>query len=280
MGYKLLCKLSLLSLLFYAGEKFASAQTDGFILFHIRSSLAFNKEWETSPLNEKEQQELLIALEKPFSYLGSGGQCYAFASDTHVIKFFKHHRRSSFLTIQEKKRRKKEAKFLRDFTSYKLSFENLREETGLLFVHLNKTDTLCKKITIIDKIGIAHTLSLDEYEFVVQKRGTLAHIHLDTLMQKGDVECAKRSIDSLLGILKQRCQKGIFDEDAKIHRNVAFIEEKAVLIDVGRFRKDPSRKNPEVYKKDIRMITKRLKAFLVKYPELDAYLEKKVDELD
>ena len=56
-----------------------------------------------------------------------------------------------------------------DFDSYKIAYENLKDETGLIYLHLNKTDFLKQKMIIIDKIGIYHEIDLDSMEFLIQK---------------------------------------------------------------------------------------------------------------
>jgi hypothetical protein len=282
---KIFLKLCTLVLALYFVQKFCLEQTDGFTIAKISSNLPFEKKWETDPLSEAEHREMLQILDQKFTYLASGGQCYAFVSadGQSVLKFFKHHMRlpCGWRPESAKKLQKKKNKLERDFNSYKLAFEELREETGLLYIHLNKTDHLKQTVTIVDKLGIEHRLDLDRTEFVLQKRADLVYPHLQDLMQKGDTAGAKQVVDALLEVITARCQKGIFDEDARIHRNFGLIADKAVIIDVGRFKKDSTRTQPDVYHKDLETITKRLKTWLDEdYPLLSLYLEKRLDEIE
>lgn len=276
-----------LGLAIYFLPKFCASQTDGFTTLKIASTLSFDPRWG----NEPPPQELKSWLEQPFTYIGSGGQCYAFASQDGrlVIKFFKHHLRrvpwitdhlplpSRYALLRERQREKRNRKLLRDFNSYLLAFHYLKEESGLVYIHLNKSEQLKQKVILIDRLGIRHSIDLDQHEFVVQKRGELALPHLHKLLKSSEASEAKEAIDSILSLLVSRCQKGIYDEDPRIHCNLGFLSSKAFLIDVGRLRLDDSRKDPSVYKQDIRLITERLKQVLEKEsPSLANYLEERL----
>ncbi|NGX47200.1 MAG: hypothetical protein K1000chlam3_00572 [Chlamydiae bacterium] len=282
-----LLKLFFLALVIYYVPRFCYDKTEGFALTKIHSNLVFEPNWDVKngPLPE--------VFDQKFSYLAAGGQVYAFVSEDgkYVLKFFKHHlRRLPFwlkilplpkhlATKRKNQRKKRTAKLLRDFRSYKLSFENLMEETGLLYVHLNKTNSLRKTVRIVDKIGIEHKINLDQVEFVLQKKADLALSYFSNLIQEKKLSKAKDGIDSICELILTRCKKGIYDEDPRIHRNVGFIDGKAILIDVGRLKFDPRREDPKIQKEDLVKITRRLYTFLQKEsPELAEYLEEKIYE--
>ncbi len=279
---KTLLKIALLTLLVYYVPKFCYEKTAGFTLTKISSSLPYNPEWDVA------NPPFTDVFDQSFSYLGAGGQCYAFVSEDgqYVIKFFKHHLRRLPLWLkvlplkgswnikrsQQKQGRLK--KLRRDFASYKLAIEELPKETGLLFVHLNKTTNLKKQAHVVDKIGIEHLIDLDKTEFILQKRATLAYPHIQTLVEKGDLDGARASIESICSLVIARSKKGIYDEDAKIHRNFGFLGNQAILIDVGRLKRDERRLDPDVYNIDLRKITGRLNDFLAELnPELSEHLQ-------
>lgn len=269
-------------------------KTDGFALSKISSSLPFNSNWVTPSLELDEQRELAAALNQEYSYLGSGGQCFAFVSadNKYVIKFFKHFRRkapfyagfpmpSSLKERAERRVKERRSKQERDFRSYKIAVENLKEETGLIFVHLNKTKNLRRNLQITDKAGRKFTLNLDESEFVVQKKANLIYPQIEALMAKGEKEKAQALLKNLLSLIVKRSEMGIFDEDARIHRNFGCIGEKVIVIDAGRLRKDPSIRDPKKYMGDIHKITKRLITWLEEnYPELKTSLEEEIYALE
>lgn len=282
------------SLLLYFGSNFCDKFTDGFSVARIHSELPYNPEWATPPPTAKERLKLEQILSQKFRYLGCGGQCFAFASedDQYVIKFFKHRFRKPYSFFYElplpgpldKKRigklNKATLKHMRDFTSYKIAFDDLREETGLVYVQLNKGHYLNKSVTIIDKIGISHEIALDDVEFIVQKKGELIYSRMEELMKENDIAGARDVMRSMLKVIISRCRKGIFDEDAGIHRNFGFIGDKPFFIDIGRFRRDPSRRLPEVYNQDLQLITKRFRAWLEEYyPPLALALDEELNEV-
>jgi hypothetical protein len=213
--------------------------------------------------------------------LSAGGQCFAFVSEDkrYVIKFFKTRFCSlGSLTLQtlpifsdasiQRKIDRALFKLRRDFSSYVIAHRDLKEETGMLYLHLNKTTDLQKTLTIRDKIGIYHSIDLDRYEFTVQRRAELAFPYIDSLLRTGQIEKAERALLSLLAIARARCQKGIHDEDAVIARNYGFFEDKPLFIDVGRFVVDPSRKDPAIYEKDLALLTLQMRTWLEKnHPE-------------
>jgi hypothetical protein len=297
--HKLWRSLSLFALaagvLYYCAASFCIPLTDGFSVARIHSDLPYNPAWETAPLTEDLQKELDSALKNTFRYLGCGGQCFAFASEDgrYVIKFFKHRIRkpySYFLNaalpwplsaLCERKLSKALFKLHRDFTSYKIAHEELQEETGLLYIHLNKGTSLNRSVCLIDKLGIKHEISLDNVEFIVQERAELIYPYIENSMARGDEAAARQALQGILKVVVSRCKKGVFDEDPRIHRNFGFVGAKPILIDVGRLVRDPKRREPSVYKADLLAITKRFRTYLKEsHPELVPILDEELHVLE
>ena len=176
---KRLCYICLTLLISFLLQRFCYKKTDGFALYKVLSSLTPNSAWQLPPLAEEEKKNLETLFDQPFYYLGKGAQAYVFASEDgqSVIKFcrFDHLRPSLFFAncifpfVYEKTRIEKmwqkRGRLEMEFGSYKIAFEQMKEETGLIYLHLNKTYTFRnKKITFYDKIGVAHKLDLDQME--------------------------------------------------------------------------------------------------------------------
>lgn len=288
-----LAKLLLIVLALIATQRFCRKQTDSFALYKIRSELTYNPKWETSPLTEKEMKDLSTVLNQPFFYLGKGAQCYVFVSqdNQHVIKFFRlYHLLPPFWTqlklppflkpLADSKIAQKEQELDRDFMSYKIAFEEMREQTGVLYVHLNKTKTLHQNIEIIDRLNIKHTLNLDEMEFLVQKRADLVYPALEQMIEKEGYEAAGIALCSLIDLLVLRCQKGIRDKDPDLNTNFGFIGHTPLQIDVGRYRKPDDESLGTLERDEIIRITDNLNQWLrAKYPELSDHLEHKIATL-
>ncbi|MCB1110883.1 MAG: hypothetical protein KDK64_07860 [Chlamydiia bacterium] len=226
------------------------ARPKGFTLKKITSHHTPVPEWEVE--NTMTRGELDTLFNQPFTYLGSGNHTYAFVSDDgqYVIKFFKQKHMKTrtwvdhlplpakriFYPMGKVDRRMKERE--ESFKSYKIAFQKLRNETGILYLHLNKSDCLNIPLTLIDQHQKTLEVSLDEMEFLLQKRATLTFDHLKTLYKEGRAEEAQAAILSLLDVVAKRKQKGIYDKDLQFFKNFGFVKNQAIEIDIGEFRED------------------------------------------
>ncbi len=271
-------------------KKFCYSKTDGFALAKINSSLSFCSEWETpsSPYDE----EIAALLDQPYHYLAKGAQSYVFrsADDKTVIKFFRiyHLRPPGWLTalalplpLQPYKVNKmiqKRMELEKDFQSYQIAFQEMKEETGLLYLHLNRTDHLKKRLILYDKIGIAHQLDLDQMHFLVQKKASLVYPRIAQIVKTEGIEAAKKAITGLVQLLVSRSEKGILDKDPDLNTNFGFIHNNIpVQIDIGRFRKE--QKHQE-YRDEVIRITDNFRQWLDEnYPPLSEHLLREIQHI-
>lgn len=264
-----LFKISLFVVLFWAAGRFCKGKTDGFAVAKIMPAKEAHA-WPVPP----PPPEISGLFQKPFRYLGKGVQSYVFASGDYVIKFIRHDRFRCYPWTHNVQKRSN--RLLKDFTSYQIAHDDLAAETGLIYLHLNPTGFLKQKITIIDKLNIAHVLDLDQMEFIVQKRAQLVYPALWALIVQNKLDAAKIALSSLVSLLHKRIEMGIYDKDPDLNTNFGFIGLQAMQIDIGRFRKPPRR----LGKDEIIRITDNLHQWLmVKCPELDAHLRKAIDEI-
>lgn len=299
--------------LFLGLQQLIELKTCGFYLQKIQADdLPFQKRWETAPLSLLEKQEIDTLLSQPYRLIGSGSECFAFASEDGkaVIKFFKldharpvyfqkgllledHSALAGTLSNHPLTQVKlplpfnywlkrvlgiREFRIQRTFNSIKLAYDALKEETGLLYLHLNPTEHFGKTLTLIDGSGIAHQIDLDKTRFFLQKRAVPLEKHLASLKKQQADRLAKESIDSLIQMILTRCKKGYADRDI-LNRNLGFIGTQAIEIDSGSFLKNPRMQEPWVYKQELFYATLELKDWLKKnYPEMVEYLERKVTE--
>lgn len=271
----------ILSLALWSMARFCKAQTGSFTIARITSDLSFHPEWETSSYLTEEELRQIVS--QPFHFLGKGAQSFVFASEDGktVIKFFRHHHLSAPSWYQwlpfkwaEESIRKKQSKLSKDFASYKLAYQELREETGLLYLHLNKTSHLHLTLDLVDKIGIHHPLPLDDYEFVIQKRATLAYTALQTWIDRGQMHEAKEALTSLVKLLADRSRKGIYDKDPDLNTNFGFIGTQPIQIDIGRFKHRITPSDPT----ELFRITDNLHQWLMqRVPELDSHLKSELE---
>ncbi len=271
-------------------KRFCYAQTDSFALHKILSSLSFHPEWETLA---PEEQALETVFDQSYHYLSKGAQSYVFASDDgqYVIKFFRLNRLlppwwthlnplpPALNAVRVGKILQKNQELAKDFESYVLAYQEMRAETGLLFVHLNKTQDLKHSLKIIDRLGIAYTLDLDGIEFLVQRKADLLYPGIAQKVEQEGLETGQALISSLVHLLSSRYQKGLFDKDPDLNTNFGVLDHAVIQIDVGRFRRQSD--YPKTPMRDeLLRITDNLHQWLdVHYPPLAKHLKQEIAQL-
>lgn len=286
--------LLLMTVLGIALGRFCRLATDGFSIGRILYSLPKNTRWIPPSLKDEESLKLKNILSQNFFYLGCGGQTYVFVSEdgSYVLKFFKfHHLRpfikipSFFLTAKEKLKQdlviqKKQKSLEAIFDSFVIAFDDLHEESQLIYHHLQETNHLQASLVFFDKIGSRHQLPADTVAFAIQKKGECIKSLFKKLHAQGDIEKAQRIIDQLIDFSIQRANKGIADHDFKFTTNLGVIDNKPAQIDLGSLVKDSNQLNPAISFQDLSHALKKFEKWLEKEsPELRNYLETKHQQL-
>lgn len=247
MNFNRLFALTFLTCALFFTASLCKRATKGFSILLISSNRSYDPAYATRPLTPDEKSEVNEALNQTYSYFNRGAQAFAFVSQDgkYVLKLFDQHlyRPSKLLNAfpwpflgkyTQKRNFHRIDKQKRDFTSYKLAFEQLQEVTGVIFVHLHRTEDLQKKLTITDRLGIAHTLNLDDFDFIVQKRADLVYDRINHLMKTGKTEESKQAIQEVFRLIRLRASKGFYDRDPDVGTNCGFVDGRAIKIDVGR----------------------------------------------
>jgi hypothetical protein len=294
---KVIWRLLFLSLFFlslYGLGRLYFRLTGGFTVANITSDFTFQPQWEVRLLLATEQAECARAMTQPYYYLGKGCQSYVFASQdgNYVIKFFKYQRYRlqpwfayfpplpAIVKYRQEKLERKWKKLDGFVKSWKVAFENLQDETGLLFVHLNKTHHLQQQLTIYDKIGQKHVVDLDQMEFCIQRRATLlCQTLLDYQAQK-DLASAQQLIHRLLHLILSEYSRGLADNDHALMQNTGVVHGKPIHIDVGQFVFNEAVKQPAVFHQELFAKTYKFNLWLREnYPELGEYLETELSQI-
>lgn len=215
-------------------------------------------------------QDISTILDQPFTYLGKGHQSYAFISSDgqHVLKFFKFSYlkpawHNGWLSVSRKQELVKQKKLKRVFAGYNTAYTIDQDNTGVQYVHLNKSSNLNKKIIVQDLFGLSHTVDLDHVYFIIQKKASVTRKVLKELLDKGDLEGFKTRIGQLLDMYISEYKRGLIDGDHNIMSNTGFLPDKAIRIDVGRLNIRPEIQDPQVYMKDLRkVVSKRIDKWL------------------
>ncbi len=256
-----------LAILFCGLGILSEKATERFALMRIQCQLPGDPALDCSHMPIEQEEEITRVLSQPFHYLSRGGQCFAFVSDDgkYVIKFFR--QRSS-----KYKGEKKKAMYQMYFESAALAYRELREESSLIWVHLSRTPTQPRVLKIYDKLHIAHNVYLENTIFVLQKKGILPVDYFSALVKNHALEQAKQGLIDMASLIAQRCNKGIDDIDAALHKNMGFFDGQPMFIDIGNFRKASQQKN-QIHSEDA---TKPINEFYLwmekTHPELLAAL--------
>ncbi len=270
---KKLLKIPIYLLLFLAVERFCYYQTAGFAVNKISSTQILDEEGEKLSISDEEQRKLAPILGQKFRFLGSGGSFYAFVSedDQYVVKFFKHHHLNRDLV-----------KTRRLIGSVKVAFDSLKEETGLLFIRLQKTPSFPSCLTIIDKIGIQHKIDLNKTEFLVQKKAEMITQKIARLAAQAELASARQLLSHLAQFCKEMTrklnEKGYFDHDPNFLTNYGVIGDQIIKIDVGPFYSldDPKAKSQlDKLKMQLNCLNKFVNR---NYPELAPSFEREVEK--
>lgn len=279
---------ALSALLVFATARFCHHKTAGFRISKITdNTFDLVEEFPKYGIFNREEYQPILA--QKFTYLGRGLQSFAFVSEDqkYVLKIC-HNRPMrrifwlnslpcpSFLKKwQEEKSCHFQKKLAETLASYELAFKKLKEETGLIFIHPYKTSFLQTRVTLVDKIGIAHQIDLDKTAFLLQKKAVLVYPKLLEFREKNDLQGAERAISSLFALFKLKSEKGIGDKDPLIRTNFGFLEDRAVEIDVGPFYLEPTPRDPAIHSKEILRITCSLREWVhTHYPALLPHVEK------
>lgn len=262
---------------------------EGFYPAEIKNPLSFRPDWEVLP--SEVEAEVFQALSQDYFYLGKGCQSYVFASrdGQYVIKFpkYKHFRLPFWLEIlpsfpyKEKKKRQKTENWNVLIQGWKLAYEHLKKETGVIFVHPNPSKNLQTTLFLEDKVGWKHPVFLDDMQFCIQKRLTpLKDVFLD-LKEKKDEFSAKQLISRLIALFLSEYERGIAEKDYALLQNTGVDEEgNPAHMDFGDFVQDEKVKNREVMDQEIFSQMDGLKTWLMdEDPVLANYLENELSSL-
>lgn len=262
--------------------------THGFRAYKILGSMPFEDFKITT--NIADEKLALTILDQKFSYMNKGAQAFVFQSDDnrYVIKFlalnkykepFRRQVLSFFSIFKEHRNERifnRERNFKASLNSYKLVYENLKKETGVIYVHLKENEKFKNKITIIDKLGFSYKIDPNQTLFIIQKKAEKIKPYLLQYAKKNDFDELKKIISVYFAMTKNVIKKNIINRDSSI-KNSGISEDGFIEVDIGRFQKITDTK--ENYTKYLQKYTRLYRKFLKSYiPEIVEYFDEKIKE--
>lgn len=278
---------SFCALLWGVNEIYRKETRYGLLAKFSSPTFVSSPEWELPPLSEEEQKTVDKVLCQQFTYLARGSQAFAFISEDgkYILKLFKQskwHPKNIFGYVPLPfnpyfkdylmRKRKCDA----TLKSCKTALLHVKEDTGVLFAHLNPTKLPTPPMRLLDKHGKKWIFDLSNSCFLLQKKADLFYPHIQMKMQEGDLEGAKYAITSTIKLLDRFFEMGVFENNAILRKNFGFIDNEAMQFDIGKFKFDASKKTA---KEDIRIVTQNFYRWIGKnYPELLPHFDEKLDE--
>jgi hypothetical protein len=285
--------LILAIVLLFGGARLYYRLTDDIRLSNMTYSfpLQHDPSWEIPKLTSQQQEDLKEIIQQKFYYIGKGAQSYVFesANGLYVLKFFKfkHLKPNLFIEwlpsippfaeFKQNSINRKNRKLNDIFRGYALAFNETRESSGLVYVHLVPTSDLHLEASVFDKIGRPLQINLDDFVFIIQKKGVTLGDRLKELLEKGRLLDAQRMITKILEMYLSDYKKGIYDKDHGVMHNTGFIGEEPFHLDVGKIDKDERMKQLLFYKTDFQEVAGKIeywsrRAFPRYSPEIADFL--------
>lgn len=233
----------------------------------------------------------LEILDLDFSYLNKGSQAFVFISNDnrYVIKFlalnkYKEPFRRTLLsffsilkTYRIERRENREKNFKAALKSYALVYENIKSETGVIYMHLDNNKKLNGKIKIVDPLGQRYKIDPNDCLFIIQRKANRMKPYLSSLIHEKDFEEIKKIISAYLENADKILKKGIINRDSSV-KNSGITEEGIIEVDIGRFQKveDIDNHYSRYLQKYTRLYRKYLEATI---PDLVPYFDEKTKNL-
>ncbi len=286
--------LGVVSLSIYGAGRLYFVLTDGFAIGNILADVPHDSRWETRPLRLGEWESVNAILDQEFQYLGKGCQSYVFVSQDgqYVIKFFKYQRFKpkfwldslTFIPAMEKhreaKQQKKRRKLEAVYHCWRTAFDHMKEETGLVYVHINRTHGLNKTLTIYDKLGFKHQVEMDRMQFLIQKKAQMICPTIDLLMVEGKTDEANTLIQRFIDRVLSEYARGLADNDHALMQNTGIFCGEPIHVDVGQVVQREDIKDPEVYRQELFNKTYKFRLWLGEnHPQLLPELEERLAEI-
>lgn len=259
----------------------------------IESTFASRKEWEVK-ITPDHEKFFYVVCQQTLKWLAHGMQAVAFETqdEKYVVKFFLLGRlrddedRGFFRNLFSRETREKRQQRLLHreeiFSSSKMCFEELQEETGIVYVHLNKTKDKIHSVKLVDKYGQSHHIRGDDSSFLVQKKARYLIPTIDGLMEKGKVEEAKACVDRVFDLLLSLAKKGFVDGDDALIRNnnIGLTNDKAIYIDTGHLFRVQNLDVSERMRYEFQVRLDPLEKWLnIAYPEIGSYYRARRSEI-
>lgn len=234
--------------------------------------------------------EIVKILDQKFIYLDQGCQTYVFQSQDgqYVIKFIRYSKYElpfwmnclcffeKGKAYQQRRLAFRQSKFHHSLRSYEIAGDFMKEETGVVFSHLQPTKCFIKNLQIKDRLGRKFLIDLDQSGFLLQKKVIPLRMKFLEYKKQKDFTKAKELTVSFLKTVQEMAKKKIVNCDYNCVKNSGVLENRIIFLDVGSFFWAKDKGNPSL-KDQMFIFTKHFRKWAIKeYPELLDFFEEEL----
>jgi hypothetical protein len=167
-------------------------------------------------------------------------------------------------------------KFFHSLQSYEIADQLMREETGLVFSHLQPTSCFAKSLLVKDRLGRKFSIDLDQCGFLLQRKVVPLRSKFLTCKKHKDLLGAKELTLSFLKTVQEMAKKKIVNCDYNCVKNSGVLENRVVFLDLGSFFSAKDKGNPSLAEQ-MYVFTKHFRKWAIKeYPELLPFFEEEL----
>lgn len=164
--------------------------------------------------------------------------------------------------------------------SYLLAIDPLQKETGLIFLHLDRSQYLDTQLLVLDKKGNQRMVPLDEYAFLFQKKGDPIYQTITKWMRNNQIDKAKALVGHIIQSVFTLCQEVVIDESSIIKKHMACIGEQCLFMDVEHFQRQKEVIDGTAYLQQVDDIIDSFELWLKqKHPELAIEAKNQITQL-
>jgi len=185
--------------------------------------------WSRIPQLETKPSDTSKILSQSFRYLTKGKQSFVFLSEDGkwILKFPRLPRAKMRHALHFEA---KKPFFENALIHGKSIYEELEEETGIVYAHLKPSENL-ENVHLIDQYSQSYYLDLNDLPFFLQKCGE------DFFSIFARLEDPKALIEKTISLFSSLYDKGFIDRDSIFDKNFGVVEGAPFIMDIGQLEK-------------------------------------------
>lgn len=212
-------------MLVFSIDRFCHHQHKAFSPRHVKLSNLLSSQFQEPPMSHQESKGLVRILSQKFTLYHKGRYSHAFISEDgrYVLHFLAQQHvtpRSSLdylpmvHTASSKKFHEEQRHWQTILSAWQIASVQLKEETGLVYAHLSRTEPFHKRVLLIDQKLEPYWVDLNKTVFYLQRHPSLFYLRLHDLVQVGDLHTAKEVISSVFSLANRLLNKGCLHSDS------------------------------------------------------------------